>query len=416
VTARAFDPRGPAEEHWDASWSNAVFSLDERDRRWAKVRALMARDGVDLVVCMPCTNSHDRGAANARYLTQLGENSDETSVAFPIEGDVTAWHSRPGVWPSANWFADIRSAARGSGGATLVEWINENPRYATGTIAIAGLTSTPLTHCRALEGEVNWQSVEILKQAFPNARFVSGSTVLGEARWVKSEEEIAFLRRGTEIAEVTLQALRETAREGVRERHVFAKMLYANADAGGSFTPMFGWISGPQGKPFHRLEQPSFRSFADGDMLGVEIEGRWGGYIAQIDQTAVINAPADGLDAAMQLAYAAFDRTLELLKPGTTMGELADVAVLTALGGRLRAGLGFHGRGTGDDGPLLIAGRALAPEIRDLPLAEGNVFAVKPSVMFDGRAEYCRWGDSVVVGKNGGVRLGTRPQELIVLK
>jgi Xaa-Pro dipeptidase len=415
MTARAFDPRGPVDEKWDPSWSNAVFSLEERDRRWAKVRGLMARDGIDLLVCMPCTNSRDRGAADARYLTQLGENSDESSVAFPIDGDVTAWHSRPGVWPSSNWFEDIRSAQRGAGGATIVGYVNENPKFAKGTIAIAGLTSTPLTHCRAEEGEVNWQSVEILKAAFPNARFVSASTVLGEARWTKSEEEIAFLRKGVEIAEITLQALRESARQGVRERHVFAKMMYANADAGGSFTPMFGWISGPQGRPYHRIEQPSFRTLNDRDMISVEIEGRWGGYIAQIDQTAVINSAVEGMEDAMKLGYEAFDNTLRLLKPGTTMGELASTADLTALGGKLRAGLGLHGRGTGDDGPLVIAGRALHPDIRDLPIAEGCAFAVKPSVTM-GAAEYCRWGDSVVVGKDGAHRLGTRPQELIILK
>ena len=79
----------------------------------------MARDGIDLIVCLPCTNSHDRGQADSRYLTQLGENSDETTVAFPIEGEVAAWHSRGGVWPSSNWFADVRSTLRGTGGATI---------------------------------------------------------------------------------------------------------------------------------------------------------------------------------------------------------------------------------------------------------------------------------------------------------
>ena len=76
-----------------------MFSLAERDARWAKVRALMRADGIDLIVCLPCTNSHNRGAADHRYLTQLGENSDECIVAFPVEGAVTAWHSRGGVWP-----------------------------------------------------------------------------------------------------------------------------------------------------------------------------------------------------------------------------------------------------------------------------------------------------------------------------
>ena len=67
---------------WTPEWSNIVFTLEERDRRWKKVRDLMARDAIDLVVCLPCTNSHDRGQADARYLTQLGENSDETTVAL----------------------------------------------------------------------------------------------------------------------------------------------------------------------------------------------------------------------------------------------------------------------------------------------------------------------------------------------
>ena len=53
MTASSTDLQGSPDEKWDPGWSNAVFSLAERDRRWAKVRALMARDGIDLIVCMP---------------------------------------------------------------------------------------------------------------------------------------------------------------------------------------------------------------------------------------------------------------------------------------------------------------------------------------------------------------------------
>lgn len=400
---------------WTPSWSNAVFSLDERDRRWAKVRRLMARDGIDLILCLPCTNSHDRGQADARYLTQLGENSDETTVAFPIEGEVTAWHSRPGVWPSSNWFADIRACGRGTGGATCAGWINENPRFATGTIAVAGLTSSPLAHVRADEGEVNWQSVEILKRAFPKARFVSATDVLGEARWRKSGEEIAFLRKGTAVAEATLDAVHRHARPGVGERHVFAQMMFANADAGGSFTPMIGWASGPNDGVWHRLEQPSFRSFAAGDMLLVEIEGRWGGYIAQIDQTVAIGSVTPERTDGMKLAFEAFHRVMDKLKPGVTVRELIAAAELSARGGRLTTGLGGHGRGTGDDGPLLVARRRESDAVLDLAIEEDCSFVIKPSAAYDGVGDYARWGDTVAVTKNGAERLGTRPQEMRVL-
>ncbi|HEY7061139.1 MAG TPA: M24 family metallopeptidase [Chloroflexota bacterium] len=296
---------------WSPDWSNAVFSLEERDRRWARVRALMARDGIDVIVCLPCTNSHDRGQAEARYLTQLGENSDETTVVFPFEGETTAWHSRGGIWPSSNWFADIRAARWGSGGHTVVDLLREMRFDERGTIAIAGLTASLLAHARADAGQVNWQSVEIVKREFPNARAVSATDVLGEARYVKSEEEIAFLRKGTKIAERTSRAVQEHARAGVAERHVFARMLYANADAGGSFTPMFGWTSGPLGNTYHRVEQPTFRQLQRGDVLAMEIEGRWGGYIAQIDETYSIGPAHPDLKDGMQIAWESFNRVFE---------------------------------------------------------------------------------------------------------
>jgi len=398
---------------WSPEWSNAVFSRAERNRRWSKVRKLMVRDGVDLIVCLPCTNAHDRGQADARYLTQLGENSDEVSVAFPVEGAVTAWHSRGGVWPSSNWLGDIRSAIRGAGGATIALWLTENRRYKNATIAIAGLDSSNMAHCRTAEGEVNWRSVELLKDSFPKARFVSATPILGEARWRKSAEEIDFLRKGVVVAEKTLDAVREHARSGVSERHVFAQMLFANADAGGSFTPMFGWATGPLGAAYHRLEQPSFRKFRRGDVFNMEIEGRWGGHIAQIDQTAYFGKPPKKLHDGMALSIAAFNSTLDCMKPGVTMRELVEAARLKGMGGKAHTALGMHGRGTGDDGPLVVADRPDPGNVLDMVIEEGCSFAVKPSTIFDGAPDYCKWGDSVVVTRRGAERLGTRPQELV---
>ncbi|MDE0060261.1 MAG: hypothetical protein OXI22_07445 [Defluviicoccus sp.] len=75
---------------WSEGRRNAVFSRNERRRRRSRARGLMKRDGVDLIVCPPCTNAHGRGQADPRYPTQLGENSDEVTVAFPVEGRATA--------------------------------------------------------------------------------------------------------------------------------------------------------------------------------------------------------------------------------------------------------------------------------------------------------------------------------------
>ena len=399
-------------ETWTPDWSNAVFSLAERDRRWQGVRDLMAREAVDVIVCLPCTNGHDRGQADHRYLTQLGENCEEQIVYFPIEGEITAWHTRPGVWPSSNWFTDIRRARRGEGGGTIVPRLKQ-AGFDRGTIAIAGLTSSVLAHTRAFEGEVNWRSVEIVRSAFPNARIVSATGILGEARYQKSEEEIEFLRKGCEVGECTIRAILEHARAGVSEREVFAEMVRANAAAGGSFPPMFGWISGPLGNTYHRIEQPTFRTFQTGDVLVNEIEGRWGGYIAQLDQTFSIGPAAQDLRDGMNLALESFSRTVEAMRPGVTVGELLDVGNISAMNGRGQAQLHLHGRGLGDEGPQATGSQT--PELLRTELREGVCLIVKPSVFVDGHSDYGRWGDSVVVRSGGAERLGSREQSLYEL-
>jgi Xaa-Pro aminopeptidase len=405
------NPSGP-QETWSAEWASAVLSLDERDHRWAKVRALMAREGVDVIVCFPCTSSHDRGAADSRYLTQLGENADETNVAFPIEGEVTAWLSRGGVWPTSNWLTRILPTPRGTGGATISTWLREHPQYQSSKIAIAALDSTPLARVRAIEGEAPWRSVEILKNAFPKAQFISASPILGQARYQKSEEEVSFLRKGTHIAELTAESLHQYAREGVRERHVYAQMMFTSADAGGTFTPMFGWVSGPLGRTYHRIEQPTLRTLKRGDVIECEIEGRWGGYVAQVDRTAIIGPAPQDLKDGMQLVFESFQRMVEKMRPGATMREILEAGKIRGMNGRAHVEPILHGRGLGDDGPLL-AGR-FDETVLDIQAASNCTYILKPGLNLDGVADYCRWGDTVVVGSQGAQRLGTSPQELFV--
>lgn len=395
---------------WSTEWSNAVFSLTERDARWGRVRRLMDAAQLDVIVVLPCTNSHDRGQADARYLTQLGENSDETTVVFERDGEVVAWHSRGGVWPSGNWVGTVRATRRGTGGRAAVDYLRSRG-FRRGTIGIAGMTSSLLAHVRAVEGEVNWQSVEIIREAFPEARVVSATPVLGEARYQKSEEEIDFLRKGTAVAEATLKAVERTARPGVAERTVFGEMMKANAEAGGSFTPMFGWISGPLGHTYHRVEQPTFRQLQTGDVLSLEVEGRWGGHIAQIDQMFYLGEtiPADLRDG-MALALEAFERVIERMKPGVTVGELYDSGQIHGMGGRGVTRLLMHGRGTGDDGPLVTTN--ITPELLNLEIRENCCFIVKPSTWVDSRQDFGHWGETVVVRKHGAERLGTRQPDI----
>jgi hypothetical protein len=72
----------------------------------------------------------------------------------------------------------------------------------------------------------------------------------------------------------------------------------------------------------------------------------------------------------------------------------------------------IHGRGVGDDGPL-ISPRASGDAIRDLRMEQGNAWVWKPTVTSaDGRIDFT-WGGDVVVTERGGEKLFTRPHGLV---
>src|SRR5687767_5961589 len=66
------------------------LSLAERDLRWARVRALMERDKLDVLITLTNSSSWDAGNSNGRYLTSIGGNCAQISVVFPLDGPVTA--------------------------------------------------------------------------------------------------------------------------------------------------------------------------------------------------------------------------------------------------------------------------------------------------------------------------------------
>jgi Xaa-Pro aminopeptidase len=197
----------------------------------------------------------------------------------------------------------------------------------------------------------------------------------------------------------------------VPERHVFGAMMEAELRAGGSAFPMFGWSSGPLGNTYHRVEQPSFRIFEPGDVFTVEIEGRWAGYISQIDATIGIAQPSQELKDGHALAVECFWRAMDACKPGNTLADLVRAGRLTGMNGRAEARLIFHARGAGDDGPMVTEGSPAEGVI----LQPGVSFVLKPGTTVDGRIDYGRWGDAMVITEHGAERLGTRSTELPVV-
>jgi Xaa-Pro dipeptidase len=111
-----------------------------------------------------------------------------------------------------------------------------------------------------------------LVAALAPVRCVDCSTLLAEARLVKSENELALLRRAGAFAEAGLQAALEHARPGITERRLAAEIEYAMRSAGSDYPSIPTELtSGRRSALVHGT--PSHRTLEAGDLVHVEVGG-----------------------------------------------------------------------------------------------------------------------------------------------
>ncbi|HEX6510965.1 MAG TPA: hypothetical protein VF157_01610, partial [Chloroflexota bacterium] len=131
-----------------------VFSLDERERRWGRLREIMRREQLEAVIALPNSSHWDQFQADVRYITQIGGNSTEAAAVLPLEGEVTAvlrGEMDIAWWGlQQDWVTDLRPSRRAFAGP-MAERLKEL-RLERARIGVSGLAGL----VRAPEGVVIW--------------------------------------------------------------------------------------------------------------------------------------------------------------------------------------------------------------------------------------------------------------------
>ncbi len=156
------------------------LSLAERDSRWGKVRAMMARENMDVILSFSHSGWWDTENSNGRYLSHVGGNCSPVSVVFPREGQVTALGApapTSDYWLKAqDWVTDVRTNFFDMTAMAMDRL--DQLGFKRGRIGIAGLEDVP----RQPDGLVSGRTVQRIKERFPNAEIVSATALLSEAR------------------------------------------------------------------------------------------------------------------------------------------------------------------------------------------------------------------------------------------
>jgi Xaa-Pro dipeptidase len=396
----------------DIKW--AGYSLAERDWRWQRVRDNAAKAGFDCIfvpLCVDGRNLHlsleqaHGTRSDCRFLTQL-ENG---AVIMPTDGRKPIVISDD---DSGNdWVPEFRSAEKSWGKSMAQALIDAGMERAC--IGVSGIRRGFYTHGRAYHGVINHSSYAEVLRLLPNATFENATEAVGHTRYVKSEEQIACLRRGAAIAAAGIDKMIELARPGMDEGVLYTQVMKRMVELGSEYYPM-AFYSGLHGEGrLPRFEDPTEgRTLKPMYRIANEVDAVFGGLIAQEQQPIFLGPIPEAWKSAIEVQRDLYYEALEQLRPGQPFAELMDFVNAFAEKRGAKSIMLMHGRGYGDDGPLFTPQNRGARN-RDVLIEKGNVFIMKPIVKTADDSFDTSWGGCVLVTDSGGEPLVKRTPGMV---
>lgn len=285
---------------------NLPFSLAEYEARLTKVRAEMAKRGIDAcLISVP---------ENIYYLTGY-----TTTGYYMYQTLIIAQEGEPMF---VTYLEERINIIRRSWVENYLNYsVTDDPVGVTvNAIKELGLAGKRL----AIEEEGYFFPIQTYKQlmaALPNATWLNCSGVVEKARLVKSATEIEYIRQGAKAAMAGMQAALATIGRGKTENDLAAEVYRATLQNGSEYpgSPPYVVSGERSGLPHGTWEG---RVLRDGDIIFLEHSGCVKRYSAAMMRTAFLGNPPEVVKATAGIILEGLQKAIETIRPGVTSGEV----------------------------------------------------------------------------------------------
>ena len=374
------------------------YPISEMERRHGWVADLMNEGELDLVVVGGPTGPLE---TSVQYFSNWPSQVQSYVLFVPGEAAtliVRLWNHLPDA-QRITMIDDVRY-----GGDTPAEQAEK----------VAALASEMNARRIGLIGVVPHADLTTIQQANPGAALVDLNPDYQLFRLVKSPAEMVFVNIASRMNDAAIEALAAELRPGVNEYEVarIVEDVYL-ADRGWNLihfslsTPM----QSPEMCVPHQYHPD--RPLQAGDVFVTEISTTFWGYAGQILRTFTIASdPTPRYQRLHDVALETYNGIVELLRPGTTVGQVLDAAeVIDDSGFDIWDDL-VHGFG-GAYLPPIVRTRANrgATHPDDFEYPDGTLLVVQPNVI-DGPAGV-QTGNSLQITPHGAVSTQHQPTTMI---
>jgi Xaa-Pro dipeptidase len=369
-----------------------VFSAAEMERRRQALAAAMAEAGVAHVLL----SGGDRKGSAIQWLTGWPPGGGHYVVFTPGQTDALFVKN-----PNNAALARILAPK------ATVDWAAEG--------------STSLMIKELLKRGAKGKSVGIIG-SYGHAlheRFVAAGITpldMGKAytkeRSIKSAEELEFLRIGCAMTDAAVEALERELKPGLTEYQLADVIERAYVPWGGLTQIHYTGVTSMADPSCCVPSQVARnRKVQAGDVVFTEIAASFWSYPGQLQRTISVAADPTPLYADLHAAAEeAFLGILKVMRAGTTMDEILDVASSIAAAGYTVCDDLVHGYVGGYMQPILGTRERPSASVPNMTLAEGMTIVVQPSVMTKDAKAGVQTGELVLIKKDGIERLHKAPR------
>jgi Xaa-Pro aminopeptidase len=224
-------------------------------------------------------------------------------------------------------------------------------------------------------GRLPYDLVRVVEAQVSGAKFVDATDFVDAIKAIKSEEEIALIRRAAAMQDAQWAKVVAAIRPGMRDSEITALAQY-QGELLGSEQGLFRCSSAPQGEPaILRGRHYQGRVMQRGDHMTLLIENNGpGGFYTELARTVVLGKASQELRDGFAVVRDAQKHTVAKLKPGASCAEIYAAHNDYMKSRSAPSELRLYGHSQGYD----LVERPLLRSDETMPLAANMCMAVHP--------------------------------------
>ncbi|MBE7002549.1 MAG: aminopeptidase P family protein [Ruminococcaceae bacterium] len=300
----------------------------EFQERVKKVQAAMAKEGFDMLLCY----GNEAEPQFVRYFCDYWPSFETAGVLIPKSGEAKLL-----IGPESYTYAADRSRIAD---IKLLKAFRESsePEYPgkpldtfTSVFAeceggdsikrfgVAGLPLMTVGVYGALE--------EALK-AYGDVKVEKADHIVSAIRMIKSENELACMRKAAEITHETMKYVLENIRVGMTETQVVGLALGKMHELGAERESYPLWVLTGDGSD-QAISRPRQKAIQEGDLTFLQIGARYEGYASSIGRAVVFGKATDEQRKLIEAGYKLQETVLGFAKAGVPARDVAKLHLET---------------------------------------------------------------------------------------